>query len=216
MTAPAVSAQDNSELTENQDWLVTAEGHCQPLGSIEVEESERTYRLYRFLTDLENILEAIPDDRSRLEAITPRVRQLLISSYWLQMEYRQPPEDPGWAVNFLYREHEWPITVQMVAWLPGKPSPIHNHAAWGIVAIIGGQEKNTLWRRAPVPEHPDRIEKVEEKILGPGDIITFMPDAIHSVEPLGDEPAVSFNLYGVTNYKQRYQFDPDTHTAENF
>ena len=216
MTASAVDAQGHSELTENQNWLVTAEGHCQPFGSIEVEEPKRTYRLFHFLTDLENILDATPDDRRRLEAITPRVRQLLISSYWLQMEYQQPPEDPGWSVNFLYREYQWPLTVQMVAWLPGKPSPIHNHAAWGIVAIIGGQEKNTLWRRVPDPDHPDRIEKVAEKILVPGDIITFMPDAIHSVEPLGDEPAISFNLYGVTDFEQRYQFDPKTQTAKNF
>ena len=216
MTASAVAAQEKSELAENQNWLVTADGHCQPFGSIEVEEPERTYRLYRFLTDLENILDATPDERSRLEAITPKVRQLLISSYWLQMEYRQPPEDPGWSVNFLYREHEWPLTVQMVAWLPGHPSPIHNHAAWGVVAIIGGQEKNTLWRRVPDPDYPDRIEKVEEKILVPGDIITFMPDAIHSVEPLGDEPTISFNLYGVTTYKDRYEFDPETHTAKHF
>ena len=216
MTAPTIGVPENSELIENQNLLVTADGQCQPFGSIEVEEHERIYRLFRFLTDLENILDATPDDRKRLEAITPRVRQLLISSYWLQMEYRQPPEDPGWSVNFLYREHEWPITVQMVSWLPGKPSPIHNHAAWGIVAIIGGQEKNTIWRRVPDPDYPDRIEKVAEKILVPGDIITFMPDAIHSVEPLGDEPTISFNLYGVTDYQKRYQFDPETQTAKNF
>ena len=216
MTAPAVGGQEESELIENQNWFVTADGHCYSFGSVEIEEPERTYRLYRFLTDLENILDAAPDDRSRLEAITPKVRQLLVSSYWLQMEYRQPPEDPGWSVNFLYREHQWPLTVQMVAWLPGNPSPIHNHAAWGVVAIIGGQEKNTIWRRAPDPEHPDRIEKVTEKILNPGDIITFMPDAIHSVEPLGDEPAISFNLYGETTYKDRYEFDPETQTAKNF
>ncbi|MDJ0704025.1 MAG: cupin [Leptolyngbyaceae cyanobacterium MO_188.B28] len=216
MTAPAVDAQDKSEMTGNQNWLVTADGNRQSFGSVEVDEPERIYRMYRFLTDLEDILDATPDDRGRLEAITPRVRQLLISSYWLQMEFHQPPVDPGWSVNFLYREHEWPLTVQMVAWLPGNPSPIHNHAAWAVVAIIGGQEKNTIWRRVPDPEHPDRIEKVAEMILNPGDIITFMPDAIHSVEPLGDEPTISFNLYGKTTFKDRYEFDPETHTANNF
>jgi len=43
-----------------------------------------------------------------------------------------------------------------------------------------------------------------------------MPDAIHRVEALGDEPAISFNLYGETNYEQRFEFDPVNSTAKNF
>ncbi|MEM1369934.1 MAG: cupin, partial [Cyanobacteria bacterium P01_H01_bin.15] len=40
--------------------------------------------------------------------------------------------------------------------------------------------------------------------------------AIHSVEPLGDEPAVTFNLYGETDFAQRFEFDALKHTAWNF
>ncbi len=54
------------------------------------------------------------------------------------------------------------------------------------------------------------------KILLPGDIIGFTPDAIHSVEPLGDEPVITFNLYGVTEYQERFEFNPVTHSAKNF
>jgi predicted metal-dependent enzyme (double-stranded beta helix superfamily) len=36
-------------------------------------------------------------------------------------------------------------TVQTVAWLPGTVSPILHHAIWGVVALISGEEKNTLW-----------------------------------------------------------------------
>jgi predicted metal-dependent enzyme (double-stranded beta helix superfamily) len=43
-----------------------------------------------------------------------------------------------------------------------------------------------------------------------------MPDAIHSVEAIGDEPTISFNLYGETDYDQRFEFDPVTCTAKNF
>lgn len=204
---------DLSQLERN--WLVTDTGQYTAFEPTPMPPPERTYRLYRFLTDLESILAAEPDDRQRIQQITPLVRQLLTSSYWLQMEF-DPPGPKGWSVRFLYREYSFPLTVQMVAWAPGQRSTIHNHATWGIVALVGGAEKNRLWQRQPTPEHPHQIVPAGELILSPGDVIGFMPDAIHQVEPLGEEPTVSFNLYGVTDTPNRYQFDPEGKTAKRF
>ncbi|WP_197064853.1 cupin [Leptolyngbya sp. KIOST-1] len=200
----------------NHNWLVEADGSHRPFGNPETLEPGRYYRLYRFLTELEDILEIFHDDVSRLEAIAPLVRKLLVSSYWLQLEYSVPDPSVGWSVNYLFREHEFPLTVQMVSWLPGQTSSIHNHGSWGIVALVAGQERNRLWRRAPQPDQPDRIELVDEVILNPGDVVALTADAIHSIEALGQEPTVSFNLYGVTRFDQRYEFDPATHTAKPF
>ncbi|MEQ9484115.1 cupin [Coleofasciculus sp. F4-SAH-05] len=201
---------------ESSDWLVIENGDCLACNLQESETSTGYYRLYRFLTDVEDILESIKDDRQRLEQIRPLVRRLLTSSYWLQGEYREPNPDTGWSVLMLYDEPEFSLTVQTVVWLPGRVSPIHNHAAWGVVALISGEEKNTFWRRATDSEFPDRIEKVSEQVLVPGDIISFMPDAIHHVEVMGTEPTITFNLYGKTDYQRRFEFDPITHTAKNF
>ncbi|MGB3612564.1 MAG: hypothetical protein WBA10_02130 [Elainellaceae cyanobacterium] len=198
------------------NWLVFPDGRCESFGNSDVEEPETVYRLYRFLTELEDILAATADAQQQSEQIVPLVRKLLTSAYWLQMEFKQPPEQPGWSVNFLYREYSWPLTAQMVAWLPGNPSPVHNHGTWGIVAIVGGSEKNTLWRRAASPDHPDRIEQVGEATFIPGDIVVFLPGAIHNVDPVGEDPVVSFNLYGETDFAQRFEFDPHQHTAKHF
>lgn len=202
---------------DTQNWIVTPEGICTACDTQpNLEPFVAPYRLYRFLTNLEDILLTVPDDHQRLVLIQPLVRQLLTSSYWLQMEFINPPVKPGWSVRFLYQEYQYPITIQMVAWLPGNISPIHNHGTWGIVALVGGQEKNQFWRRSPTLEHPDRIEQVGERVLVQGDIIGFLPDTIHSVEPLGEEPAVTFNLYGETDYSRRFEFDPIHHTAKPF
>ncbi len=201
---------------ESQDWLLTEDGNCVALTLNELELPEKPYRLYRFLSELEDILDTVEDDHERIRAIAPLVRKLLTSSYWLQTAFTDPPLDPGWSVQFLYDEYEFPLTIQMVAWLPGHTSLIHNHGTWGIVAIVGGQEKNRFWRRSPTLENPDLIEYIGERILIPGDIIGFLPDAIHSVESLGEEPAITFNLYGVTDYSQRFEFDPITQTATKF
>jgi len=43
-----------------------------------------------------------------------------------------------------------------------------------------------------------------------------MPDAIHQVEAIGDQPTISFNVYGETNYDQRFEFDFKHKTAHLF
>ena len=52
--------------------------------------------------------------------------------------------------------------------------------------------------------------------MSPGDIISFVPGAIHCVEAVADEPTVTFNLYGETKSKERFEFDIVNHTARNF
>ena len=197
----------------NQDWLLTDNGQYENCEIIEETElSANPYRLFRFLTNLEDILQSTNDDKQRLQKIRPLVRRLLNSSEWLHYEYLDPNPDRGWAVTTLYDEPDFPLTVQTVVWLPGSVSPIHNHATWGIVAILSGEEKNTFWKKV----NQEQIEKSGELILSPGDIISLTPDAFHYVEVMGDEPTVSFNLYGETNYEQRYEFDPINCTAANF
>ena len=211
---PAENIIETNQECEN--WIVHDDSSRSPYYPPESELPHEPYRLYRFLTDLEDVLHNYSDDHERLQAIMPLVRHLLTSSYWLQMEYDQPSPKTGWSVKTLYREPEYPLTVQMVAWKPGTSSPIHNHATWGIVALIDGTEKNRFWKRSPSAESPDKLEAVGEQILQPGEIIGFMPGAIHSVESVGDEPTISFNLYGKTDYPQRYQFDIIKHTSQNF
>jgi predicted metal-dependent enzyme (double-stranded beta helix superfamily) len=178
--------------------------------------SELPYRLYRFLTDLEDILASTEDDRLRLQAICPLVRRLLNSSTWLQMTPLVPDPQTGWEVLMLYDEPFFPLTVQLVAWSPGVISPIHNHATWGVVALLQGQEKNTFWQRNPTEQLPDRIEAVCDRKLSDGDILCLMPESIHQIEALGDRPTISFNVYGETDYSQRFEFDPKSHTAQIF
>lgn len=204
-------------LNDNQfceNWLVNNQGECQPYFPSLDQEFLEPYRLYRFLTDLENILGMDIDEERRIQAIIPAVRQLLTSADWLHTNYSPPNPQTGWSITSIYEEPNYPITVQTVAWNPGNVSPVHNHASWGIVAIISGEEKNTFWRRSL--DNPSRLAKTSEKVLVAGDIVGFTSDAIHCVEPLGKEPCITFNLYGAADFSQRYEFDIVRHTAKNF
>ena len=203
----------------SQDWSVTEDGQCQPCSTPrDWDLLETPYRFYRFLTEVEDSLnqattahqcECLPDVR-RL------VRKLVLNSYWLQTQ--RPDLDPAAEAAFLnlYDEIGFPLTVQVETHVPGAKSSIHNHGTWGIVAVLQGQEKNTLWKRSPEPEWPDKIICVAEQTLTQGDVVSFVPAAIHSIQAVGEEPLVTFNVYGETESKERFEFDPFTHQAKNY
>ncbi len=201
----------------DQDWLVTNESECRAFTATDITDwGQNPYRLHRFLTDLEDIIWQETDDYLRLQKICPLVRRLLNSSEWILTNFLPPDPDTGWSVQVLYDEPDFPLTIQTVVWSPKSVSQIHNHAAWGIVALIDGQEKNKFWQRSPTPEHPDRIVQTGEHTIATGDVLCLMPEAIHQIEAIGDEPTISFNVYGVTDYAKRFQFDIAQQTAMIF
>ncbi len=204
-------------MIQGKDWLVTGNGEYQSCKSVRAWDLLReNYRLYRFLTEVEDVLNGVDEESSCLPEIRMLVRRLIVNSYWVQSQYSEPDPETGNSVLLLYDELGFPLTVQTVTFAPGTRSTIHNHGTWGIVAVLKGQEKNTSWRRTPSPDYEDKITPTGEITLFPGDIVSFTPDAIHSVEAVGEEPTVTFNVYGETDPKERFEFDLITHTAKKF
>jgi len=202
---------------QGRDWLLTGDGQYQVCKSARSWDLlQENYRLYRFLTEMEDVLNGVSDESSRLPEIRMLVRRLIVNSYWVRSQYLEPSPTTGTSVVLLYDELGFPLTVQTVTFAPGTHSNIHNHGTWGVVAVLKGQEKNTVWRRTKTPNFPDKIEPTGEIILSPGDIISLTPDAIHSVEAIGDEPTITFNIYGETDPKQRFEFDAVTHSVKKF
>ncbi|NJM45749.1 MAG: cupin [Alkalinema sp. RU_4_3] len=193
-----------------QDWLVDNRGQVRPLETQAMAERETPYRLYRFLTEVEDILANNSNPQAQLQQIVPRVRYLLDHSPWIAMPIFPNP-DTGWEVLMLYDEPDFPLTVQIVAWAAGTVSPIHNHGCWGLVALLDGQEQNQFWQRSE-----DQLETTTTQLLNPGEILTFLPDSIHQITALGDQPTISFNLYGETDYQRRFEYDPISHQAVVF
>lgn len=204
-------------MIKGKDWLVTGDGQYQVCKSVRAWDLLReNYRLYRFLAELEDVLNQVDDESSRLPEIRMLVRRLIINSYWVQSQNLEPDTKTGNSVLLLYDELGFPLTVQTVTFAPGTRSNTHNHGTWGVVAVLKGQEKNTFWRRTPSPDFADTIEPTGEITLSPGDIVSFTSDAIHSVQAVSEEPTVTFNLYGETDPKQRFEFNLVTHQAKNF
>jgi predicted metal-dependent enzyme (double-stranded beta helix superfamily) len=202
-----------------KDWNVTDEGQCSacptPRGW---DLLETPYRFHRFLTDMEDVLRPFKTDAvdDCLPNLRRLVRKLVLNSYWLQTQRPELASSAKTAVLNLYDEIGYPLTVQIEMYLPGAKSPVHNHGTWGIVAVLQGQESNVFWQRSPVPTQPDKITQTATRTLTYGDVISFAPAAIHSIQAVGEVPLVTFNIYGETHSKQRFEFDPNSHTAKHY
>ncbi|MBF2056321.1 MAG: cupin [Cyanobacterium sp. T60_A2020_053] len=203
----------NTTIYQNNDYLVNSQGMLIDYKYDDFVSVIKPYRLYRFLTDLEDVIKTEVNQEEIIKLLIPKVRTLLIESEWLQFAYTPAHNQLGWSVNTLYEEPDYPITIQMVTWLPQQKSPIHNHATWGIVAIISGAEKNTFWHES---NEESSLDYMGEKILLAGDILGFTDQMIHQVEVIEDEPVISFNVYGITNFSQRFEFDLINKTKKLF
>jgi hypothetical protein len=61
------------------------------------------------------------------------------------------------------------------------------------------------------------IRKESEQLVGPGEVVTFQPDSIHSVINDTDRVSVSLHVYGRhVNHTHRSRFDPDQRTEAAF
>jgi predicted metal-dependent enzyme (double-stranded beta helix superfamily) len=202
---------------QGQDWFVAENGEYQICKSARSWDLlQDNYRLYRFLTEVEDVLNHVEEESIQLPAIRTLVRRLIVNSYWVQSQFLKPDAKTGISVLLLYDELGFPLTVQTVTFAPGTTSTIHNHGTWGVIAILKGQEKNTFWRRTGNHDFPDKIEKTGEINLFPGDTISFTSETIHHVQAMGEEPTVTFNIYGETNPNQRFEFDVINHIAKKF
>ena len=203
------------------DWLVKEDGVCRLCKSVrEWDLLAEEYRLYRFLTEVEDIIRLATaegiDEESSLSGLRMLVRKLILNCYTVKTSLPEPNQKTGVSVVMLYDELGFPMTIQTEMNLPGTTSPVHNHGTWGVVMVLEGKQKNTFWQRDPTAEFPDKIARVGERIIEPGDIISFTTEAIHSIEAVGDEPTITFNLYGETHGGKRFQFDIDKQTAKHF
>jgi len=76
---------------QGRDWLLTGDGQYQVCKSARSWDLlQENYRLYRFLTEMEDVLNQVSDESTRLPEIRMLVRRLIVNSYWVRSQYLAP------------------------------------------------------------------------------------------------------------------------------
>jgi len=177
------------------------------------------YSLEQLVDDLRAIMAKTGNPGAIIDQVRPLAQQLAQAKEWVKPGYYECDAEQGFGVHLLHEEPDHTLAVFAVAWLRGRGAPPHNHGTWAVVAGVDGPEKNVYWKRVD-----DRsrlgyadVEPAGEEVIGPGEVVSFLPDAIHSVVNETDRVTLSLHIYGKhVNYTERSQFDPEVKTETPF
>jgi predicted metal-dependent enzyme (double-stranded beta helix superfamily) len=109
------------------------------------------------------------------------------------------------------------VSVWTCRFHAGVLMPPHEHRMPVHIAVVGGAERNILYRR-----RDGALERAAEKNVHAGEILSLGPEAVHAVTALGPEPSLALHVYlGPLMRIERSLFDWDTgeavpFTMENF
>ena len=157
-------------------------------------------------------------DEFNIEKVNLILKPWLIQTDWLEPRFFTV--DPiGFSSYLLHEELDHSLAVTLVSWEPGREITPHDHKTWSVVGCVKGIEENYSWTRLDDCSkngyaHIERNKKIVR--CHPGDIISFLPDEIHSVKNIADEVAISLHVYGKNlNHTHRFKYNPETRSAES-
>jgi predicted metal-dependent enzyme (double-stranded beta helix superfamily) len=175
--------------------------------------------ILKLVSGLRTITAQIRDPRVIVDRVCPLVRDLALSRRWLDTTHYECDLVQGFGAHLLHEEPDHSLAIFAGAWLPGRGAPPHNHGTWAVLAGVVGAERNTLWTRVDDGRRRGYAElrRQEDRLLGPGDVLTLQPDAIHSVTNETESVTISLHVYGKhVNHTERSQFDPERHAERAF
>lgn len=98
----------------------------------------------------------------------------------------------------LSEEIDGRYALYISAGLPGKAQPPHDHTTWAIIAGIAGNERNVFYRReATDAPARDRLHETGRGDVVAGGSVTLLPDDVHTIELIGEEPGLHLHFYGL-------------------
>jgi 3-mercaptopropionate dioxygenase len=123
--------------------------------------------------------------------------------------------DPaGYRSHLLHAEPDGTFSVSAMVWLPGQQTPVHDHVAWCVTAVLQGREHEEIFaltdRELAAGEPASggqaggklasggpALRLAARNVNPPGSVSAFAPPGdIHRVRNTGDTVAISMHVYG--------------------
>lgn len=135
--------------------------------------------------------ELIQGCRDALHEAEPRlaVREVLERAVESPADLAAAFGEPAAGLNVLHNAPD--LTILNVVWPPAMCLWPHDHRMWAAIAIYGGREDNTFYRRDGT-----HIVEAGGKTLRDGEILLLGDDAIHGVMNPEREYTGAIHVYG--------------------
>ncbi len=177
------------------------------------------YDLAQYVEDLRRITREGTDDKNIVKFVAPLAQKFAATLGLIKDAFYECDEEQGFAFHLLHEEEDHSNAVFVLAWLPDRGTPAHNHKTWGVVVGVEGEERETWWRRIDGGTKPGyaELERQTENTVRPGQVSCVLPEDIHTVWNYTDEVSLSLHTYGKhINFTSRSEFDPESKTEKQF
>ena len=112
---------------------------------------------------------------------------------------KQLAGDPsGYQTHLVHAEPDGSFSIVVMVWLPGQRTPVHDHVAWCVSAVLQGTEYEEVFRLVPGRGgRGGHLEAAARNANPVGTVSGFAPPGdVHQVTNIGDAVAVSMHVYG--------------------
>ena len=179
----------------------------------------QSYAMSQFIEDVHRIMDSGQERAVIVTQVEPLLRRVMERDDLLNDEFKTDLGDGRYSYSF-FGNDDTSLTVTAPAFLPGRPTPVHDHLTWGVIGVYSGMQKTTRYRRKDdrTEEGKADLEVVEDNVLTRGATYPLLPpDDIHRIEALGDEPGISIHVLGTDlRHQSRHIFHPDEGTVEDW
>ena len=143
--------------------------------------------------------------------IARALEQLVAEPTALAAQIPEPVERPDGSVagfdELLFEDDS--LTVFVVHSAPGIQQPPHDHLVSAVIGVYEGIEEQRYFRR-----HGGSLVPSGAADIGPGDVLTLGPNAVHAISASGRWCRAVHVYLGALSSIERSLFDPDTFDEE--
>ncbi len=173
-------------------------------------EMNSDYPIRKFVSDVLDVTSKFENEDEIISAVSPLAQRAAAEPGWRKEEMYIADPDLGFGSTLIHAKSDNTLFVVVDSWLPGRGVRPHDHGTWAVVVGVTGPEKNTFWKRVDdrsLEGHAE-LQKIEEKTISIGDVVSMKTGEIHSVDNETTETTLSFHVYGKhLNHTGRSQFD---------
>jgi len=131
------------------------------------------------------------------------------------------PKDDAMECSYLIHEFDdGSYSLYVNSGAPHQYYPPHDHGdAWAIITGVQGRERHQMFvKREKDAPGDGLLTKKAEIIAAPGDAVTMLPDSIHEVNAMDNQPLLHLHLYAKSFINQgvRWKYDLARGAVEKF
>jgi len=129
-------------------------------------------------------------------------------------DFPLPSDDAMERIFLIHEDADGGYALYVNSGLPGQTTRPHDHGgSWAIVVAVDGEELHRLY----VPDG-DLVRQSGEITVAPGTGVSLLPDGVHSIHAVSDQPLLHLHLYGMgfPHQGERVEYDLEAGEAVRF